>query len=199
MNDNDDSGCVLQCAIAAIGAVVSIGIAALQINAGNAAADKASQNAQFIASKQDALTIELDNVKQWRESPLLVVLRTIRIAEDTANCIIQNNGGRDLVLFGFELQRTVPRVTSNNGGSIPPQRTVIAAERSRSQTIDFSRCDLTSDCSFFMDPAIIVKPGESLTLRCVFPIGQKEYGHIVLVDSNSVTPEFQLFQFEPSR
>jgi hypothetical protein len=200
-------GCAGQLCIAILGVVVSMGIAFWQTNQGREQVQLAAANAHAIADQQNKLTIQLDEIAQWRIEPKLAVLAKYRVRRDTMNCVIQNTGGRDLVLFSVELELTTP-LTEIKGG--PPASELISrpviesADRSKVETIDLAMKNLDRDSSFILDPATIVKPGESLTLKFIFPTPSKR--HIVRVRSNNVDPNSgesdqglsYLFHFEPA-
>jgi hypothetical protein len=209
-------GCVGSIFIAALGAGVSLVIAVRQTSEGRQQAQRAIDSATSIATDQGKLTVQLDTIEEWRRSPQLVILRSVAVRrqqvdsvrKDEVNCTIQNFGGRDLVLFEFNLV-AITRATEMKGSSVTPlSDAVIKADRSKVETIDLSAHDVNVERSFTIDPAIVVKPGESLTLKFIFPYGSR--GFKLMVDTNvqDTTPlvdpfggngkTIELIHFEPS-
>ncbi len=189
------AGCLNNLVGAFIAAIVSGSIAMWQISEGRSQSQAAIDSASEVAQDQARLTVQMDQVDQWRKSPQLAVLRSVKLFrnfEETTvsrevNCTIQNTGGRDLVIFEICLIPITPANEMKFGHVVPMMGPIIRADRSKVEEIDLSEYDIRRDHSFRIDPAIIVKPGESLTLKFVFPLGSPPV--IVNADTNAADPQ----------
>lgn len=189
-------GCMAQLFIAALSLVASISIAFWQIESADEQATRANASQIEIAQKQEALTIQLDEIDQWRKQPQLIVLNRFQVRRDTVNCIVQNTGGRDLVFFSVDLEVTTPLTEIKGDQPAVITRPVIeTADRSKVHMVDLAMQDLERNNAFVLDPPVIVKPGESLTLRFIFPTPSNRY----IVQTTTNVDRHYLFHFEPPR
>ena len=114
-----------------------------------------------------------------------------------------------MVLFEFGLVAITPSTEMKGGSVTPLTGAVIKADRSKAETLDLSVHDLDVERAFTIDPAIIVKPGASLTLKFIFPYPTRGFKVMVatnvrdtqtLVDPFGANAEtIELLHFEPSR
>ncbi len=211
--DNDNGlkpliGCLTQALIAVGSLVVSLLIAAWQIHDGKENTRIAVESAHDIALQQAELTRQLDALEEWRRKPQLEVLRTIavrrqevnRTRRDEVNCTIQNVGGRDAVIFTIELAPTSPATEHKGAGPLSMNRPFVPGDRSKTEVVDLSGEDLQQDRSFVIDPALVIKPGETVTLKFIFPVPTQAldvWAETNAVDANSSGGLTRLFHFRP--
>lgn len=187
-------------AIALFGALVSIFIAVITTAASTAQSRKALAQADAIASKQFELThaqIDLEkmlnDLEEWRKQPRLSVLRSSQLGADKMQSTLQNDGGRQLVLFAIANQWLTPANEPKFGS--PPSTIgsaiVDTAQRSHVVPIDLSSRRL--DIPYTFDPPIVIAPGEVLTLS--IKLSPRTRSCHLVIDSNATEPWFVIGTF----
>jgi hypothetical protein len=158
---------VLELLIAGTGVALSAGIAYWQSSqAGRYALAALEQNDQ-LAHRQTQFSQHLHDLQQWQQGPHLQWLDGWQ-QQEFVTAIVQNEGGRDVVLYAVGLERTAALTELKHAGrgELGALETVQTAERSKVLPLDLSMKDDSGPMpTFMLDPPAILEPGKTLVLK----------------------------------
>jgi hypothetical protein len=122
------------------------------------------------ASKENAaadatLTVQLNELEEWRRKPNLERLQSSTIDGHTLQTTLQNIGGRHAVLWSVEYH-IAPKMGGEVGAK--PKLTVDTGVQAKTCKLDLRNFDLNQQYEFA--PPITIPPGEVLTLQITMPM-----------------------------
>lgn len=148
---------------ATFSAVISFAVAYYTVQSANIQSENARQSSERIAEQQAQLSLQLDQLEQWRLTPNLQVLDAQTFERNSLQTTVQNIGGRHAVLFTIQFTR-VDIKTNGAEGSL---QTVDTGVESKLAKIDLSKFDIREPYTF--TPPVTIPPGEVLTLQIKLP------------------------------
>lgn len=122
------------------------------------------------ASKDNAdadalLTVQMDELQEWRKRPNIERLQSQTIDGQTLQTTLQNIGGRHAVLWGVQYN-IAPKMGGDAGGKA--SLTVDTGVQAKTCKLDLRNFDLMQTYDF--SPPITIPPGEVLTLQIKLPM-----------------------------
>ncbi|MFO0943559.1 MAG: hypothetical protein U0930_22720 [Pirellulales bacterium] len=160
---------VIELFIATLGVVVAGIVGYFQATEAKEQASTAIAQNEVLNQRQIDFSKYLNDLDEWRKNPNLTVVRTWQSTTDTIVTVLQNNGGRDVVLMEMDFVPFTPATEPKFGAGPQPttaRGSVDTADRSKVLPIDLSTKDLVfGQPSFMLDPPVIIEPGKSLVIK----------------------------------
>jgi hypothetical protein len=187
---------IVSLVVAVVSGVIQYAINRETIEASRSASATALALEKNIAEEQVVLAKQLAELEAWRETPRIKVLQSVQPTKCNVVATIQNEGGKQLVLFAIRTEWLTPLNEPKYGG-VPSNEATFVDTADRSKAISINLNSKTLDIPYTFDLPIVIAPGEVLTLNIELnPLSRSCFLHLNSTDPHGWT-ELGMFRQPP--